>query len=166
MEAVCPSPTARATTTRLVISMEIRQSSTLLSGILFSAIGLVCVTLSFGYHIGTAGRMGPGYFPLIVGIITALLGAILVVSSFQQADEAVGRIGLRPIACTLLAIASFGALIESGLIPATMTAIIIASHARRVENYVEMLLVSAGFAAFSAFVFVYAIGLPMRLFPV
>lgn len=143
----------RANITLLVRYMKISQSSTLLSGLLFSSVGLACVILSFGYHIGTAGRMGPGYFPLVVGSITTLLGAILVFCSFQDADEAVGHIGFRSIACTLLAIISFGALIESGLVPATMAAILIASHARPIKNYAEVLLVSVGFAAFAAFVF-------------
>lgn len=145
--------------------MNLKVSTDLLAGVFFAMLGASSMVISSHYHLGTPARMGPGYFPLMIGIVLVLLGGWLVFLSFFERAEPVGNIGLRQIACILLGIAAFGALIESGLVPATVAAVLISSFARPVESLLEAVLVAAGLALFAALVFVYALGLPMRLFP-
>ena len=49
------------------------------SGALFIAIGIATIVLGSRYTLGTAARMGPGYFPRILGILLIALGGILAV---------------------------------------------------------------------------------------
>lgn len=147
------------------MGLKINLSANLLSGLLFAMLGAASMVLAFRYQIGTAARMGPGYFPMLVGGILVVLGSCLVGVSFVRRDEPLGRIGLRPLACILLGIVVFGVLIESGLITATIAAIVIASFARPIKSLAEVLLVATGLALFAALVFVFGLNLPMRLLP-
>jgi len=57
------------------------------AGLMFLAIGLGFGMYSLEYSLGTATRMGPGYFPLMLSIIVGVLGLIVLVMSFIPADE-------------------------------------------------------------------------------
>ena len=60
-------------------------------GALFLFFGLVAVVVARDYPMGTAGRMGPAYFPTMLGSLLILIGAIAVIRSFLHDGEAVGK---------------------------------------------------------------------------
>jgi len=68
--------------------MRLRNRQDLWSGLIFIAFGLAFAWQAGNYQIGTAGHMGPGYFPFCLGIILAIMGAIVLLGSFaKKADN-------------------------------------------------------------------------------
>ena len=55
----------------------IRHPKDFLAGLIFVAFGIAAIVLGSGYPLGTAARMGPGYFPRILGILLIVLGGAL-----------------------------------------------------------------------------------------
>src|SRR5436305_251328 len=96
----------------------------LLAGAMFATLGFVAIKLSFGYKIGTAGHMGPGYIPLLLGSGTAIFGAIIgargVVFAILQAkgsDADSNPWHPRPLLSVLMGVVLFGLLVKpAGLI--------------------------------------------------
>ena len=73
--------------------MRIKSQQDFWSGVMFMAVGLVFVWGSTAYDFGSAAEMGPGYFPRILGTLTAILGAVVALQSLVIRPEGDGRIG-------------------------------------------------------------------------
>ena len=145
---------------RLILSTD------LLSGLLFAALGAGALYISWRYPAGTAARMGPGYFPHMVSGLLVLLGGILIIRSWFRPGETVAIVDLRPLLFVLLGTGVFGLLIERAGFIAACVALIVASRLARPDfKIAEVLLLAAGLAACSAALFVYALGLSVRLLP-
>ena len=81
--------------------MRIRSPKDFWSGLCFIAIAAAFMALATRYRFGTAEKMGPGFFPIMVGILQAGLGAILLGRSFVLAGPPVERGRLPPLAITV-----------------------------------------------------------------
>lgn len=57
------------------------------AGVTMIGIGLIVIFESMSYNIGDAARMGPGYFPLLLGILLGVLGVIIALSTDPEEDE-------------------------------------------------------------------------------
>ena len=146
--------------------MKIRLTTDLLTGILFLALGGFAIIYGSRYAIGTAARMGPGYFPLIASSGIVLLGAILVVRSWFGGGEEVGSIRVRPVVFVLLGTLLFGVFIERfGLLVAGSVVVIASRLADREFRLGEVILLALGLVLLMAAVFRYALGLPLRVLP-
>ncbi|WP_025137461.1 tripartite tricarboxylate transporter TctB family protein [Achromobacter sp. DH1f] len=64
--------------------MQLRNRQDFWSGVMFIALGLGFAWQASSYQMGTAARMGPGYFPFWLGIVLALLGAIVLLGSMSK----------------------------------------------------------------------------------
>jgi hypothetical protein len=64
--------------------MQIRNQKDFASGLMFVAIGLIFSFIARGYTMGTAAKMGPGYFPFWLGIVLAVIGAIVLMNSMSK----------------------------------------------------------------------------------
>ena len=141
-------------------------STDLLSGLLFTALGVGALCISWRYPAGTAARMGPGYFPHLISGLLVFLGTILIVRSWFRPGETIAIIDLRPLLFVLLGTIAFGLLIErAGFIAACVVLIVASRLARPDFRIVEVLLLATGLAACSAALFIYALGLSVRLLP-
>ena len=76
-------------------------------GIIFIFFGLCAVLIGQDYGMGTAGRMGPAYFPVVLGGLLALIGAIGVIRSFIRQGEAIGRIHVKELVLVLIMVSAF-----------------------------------------------------------
>ena len=63
--------------------MQLRNKQDFWSGVMFIVIGLGFAWKATSYSMGTAARMGPGYFPHWLGIIMAILGAVIVLTAIR-----------------------------------------------------------------------------------
>lgn len=132
------------------------------SGILFVAFG--CAGLWFGrdYVVGSAARMGPGYFPLMMSLALVGLGGFLLVRSLLIAGEPIGRSVIWPQLLILSAIVAFGLLIERlGLAAAVATVALISSFAARDMRWFERIVLALALAAACVMLFVYFLGQPI-----
>ena len=79
--------------------MSIKSQKDFASGLMFTVTGAAFAWNSAtGYTVGTAGQMGPGYFPLMISMLLAALGLIMVVLSFGRRNEPIEIAPLRSIA--------------------------------------------------------------------
>ena len=91
------------------------------AGLMFIAIGVTAIILSRDYPMGSALRMGPGYFPTWLGGIMATFGAIVFASSFKIKGQGTGQWALRPLLVLCAAITLFGLCMDAfelGFVPA------------------------------------------------
>lgn len=114
--------------------------------------------------MGTAGRMGPAYFPTILGSLLALIGAVGIARSFVRQGEAVGKFYVKELVLVLVAVLLFGLLMRgAGLVPAVLVLVLMAAYASPKFELIPTLLLAAGLAGFSVLVFVKLLGLPMPI---
>jgi len=112
------------------------------SGLMFTAVGGSFALGATEYTVGEGARMGPGYFPLMLGILLAILGTIITAQSFikgHPGGDKVGAFAWRPLFFILAANLAFGALLVGlpsigfpamGLIVAIYALVFIASMAQ------------------------------------
>lgn len=140
-----------------------------LSGLLFVAFGGFLALLSLRYPLGTAMRMGPGYFPLVLSVVVTLLGVAILVRALALAwgpDHGMEPLALRPLAAVGGGILAFAAVLGSlGLILSTFALVGLSGLAHRESGVREQLILGASLSAFAAVVFVIGLGLPLPLLP-
>jgi hypothetical protein len=144
------------------VMLRVRSPQDLGAGMVLILIGAAGLIFGQDLRIGTAARMGPGYFPLILSILIGLLGLIIGARGFTIDGPPVDKFHLRPIFFILLAIVASGYLMN--LVGLALTAIIVtllAAYARPQVDLRETLLLGAGLALFTVLVFVYALGQPL-----
>jgi hypothetical protein len=133
---------------------------------MFIGFGILAILVARGYPMGSAMRMGPGYFPTYLGAISVVLGAILTGRSYRVDGEGTGRWGLRALLWLSAAFAGFGLLIEAaGFVFALLALIVASSLAGRDTRPLELALLIVVLIAGSVGLFVYGLELPYRLFP-
>ena len=92
--------------------MRIRAPKDFWAGVMFFGFAVVAVLAARGYSLGSAGRMGPGYFPLLLGLVLGGLGALLIGRSLVLDGEPVPRLHVVPLAIIAVAVCLFGLAIE------------------------------------------------------
>jgi hypothetical protein len=103
--------------------------SELVSGLVVVAVGSYFALGALDYRMGTVTRMGPGFVPYHVGVITIVLGGLIMLSSLGR-DAALPRIDWRGVFFVGASVVCFGLLLpRAGLIPAAMVTVMVASFA-------------------------------------
>ena len=135
-----------------------------LAGLLFVLIGGLALAIARDYPMGSAMRMGPGYFPAVLGGILFAFGAYLMVRGVRAAQKVKVEWSGKPLALITLSILLFGFTLERlGMVPATILLLFAAALAGREFRFREVLLLSAVMSAFSVAVFIYGLKLPYPL---
>jgi hypothetical protein len=135
------------------------------AGAIYLALGVAVIWIGRSYALGTSARMGPGYFPTVLGAILALLGIISVGRSLVRPGEAISAIAWKPLSLVLGATVLFGFLLErAGLLIALPAMIVVSALASR-HSRLDPTSIAAlvGITAFCVLVFVKALGVPMPL---
>jgi Tripartite tricarboxylate transporter TctB family len=146
--------------------MNIRASKDFWAGIMFLSFAAVAVMAARGYAMGTAGRMGPGYFPMTLGLVLGLLGLLIIVRSVIAGSGAITGLQLRPLLVLAGAAVMFGLLIERlGLVITLVLVVAASAAASRQSRPLEVAALAAALAAFSVGIFVYALRLPLSIWP-
>lgn len=137
-----------------------------IAGVVFILFGLLFGVQSLGLEIGTAFRMGPGYFPLVLSGLLILLGLLIVAKSVRgQGGEGIGPLAWRGALFILPAPIFFGLTVRGlGFVPAIFLTTLIASLASMKLRLPWALVLAASVTIFSTVVFSYALGLPFRRF--
>ena len=137
-----------------------------LAGLLLIAIGAVAVVVAGDYPMGVAMRMGPGYFPTVLGAILLLFGAFILGRGLRSGIKIRGAWGWRPLALITLSIVLFGVVVERlGMLPALVTLFFVCAAGGHEFRFKEVLLLSILMTAFTAVVFLYGLRLPYPLLP-
>ena len=146
--------------------MKITHPKDFYSGLMFFGIGLIAMILAFQYPLGTAARMGPGYFPRVLGGILMLLGTILSVRSFREQGPPITPFAWKSIALVLGGVFIFAAIVISiGLVVATTVLIFVTGYASREFNVKESIISSIVLSALSVLLFIVGLKLQFPIFP-
>lgn len=157
--------------------MKIKSQKDFLSGLMFLVVGGVFAWGATHYSIGTGARMGPGYFPMMLGIILAILGAVILMGSLivETPDgDKVSKIAWKPLCYILGANLVFGALLGGlpsigipsfGLITAIFALIIIASKAGDEFSWKSVLILATVLSIGSYLAFIFLLKLQMPVWP-
>lgn len=136
-----------------------------IAGLLFVAIGGWFVASALDLELGTALRMGPGYFPLILASLLIFLGLLVVVRGTRHPPVAIGSVPWRGLPLILMAPVLFGLTVRGlGFVPALVIVVLVSSFASRSMKPVTAVLVTVALTLFSIVVFSYGLGLPLRRF--
>lgn len=135
------------------------------AGILFIAIGAIFGITGLGLDMGTSTRMGPGYFPMVLAVVLAFLGALVLFSAFKSADEDMTAYAWRGMLFILPAPVFFGLTVRGlGFVPSIFVTTLIAALASLKMKLLPALLLSVVVTVFCTLVFSVALGLPFRRF--
>lgn len=155
----------------------IKSQKDFFSGLMFMLVGGAFAWGATGYTVGNGARMGPGYFPLLLGIVLAVLGALITFYSFVEHTgdgDKVGAFAWRPIVFILGANVVFGVLLGGlpslgvppmGLIAAIFALVFIASHAGGAFAVKEVTLLATILAVGSYLAFIVLLKLQMPVWP-
>ncbi|MCZ7453616.1 MULTISPECIES: tripartite tricarboxylate transporter TctB family protein [Rhizobium/Agrobacterium group] len=134
-------------------------------GAIFIGFGAFFALQSFGLEIGTAFRMGPGYFPLVLAIVLILLGSVIFFRATRVQGDVIGAIAWRGIFFILPAPIFFGFTVRGlGFVPALFFSALIAAFASHKMSPLMAVIISAAITVFSVAVFNYGLGLPFQRF--
>ena len=157
--------------------MLLKSQKDFFSGLLFIVVGGSFAYGASTYQVGTGARMGPGYFPLLLGIILALMGVVVAVRAFMTGTpggDRIGAIAWRPLFLVLSANVAFGALMigvpaigipQFGLVIAIFALVTIASFAAEKFIVKEVLVLSVILSVGSYAAFVKLLGLQFPVWP-
>jgi hypothetical protein len=137
----------------------------LLAGIIFAAIGFSVAVAATRFNLGTMTRIGPGGFPLLIGIVLGTLGLAHIGIAFASHDGGFsGWDGRATLLIPLSAIVFALTIDPFGLVPAIIASVFVAALANPKFRLVEAVVLCLALAVFGAGLFVYGLNLPFTLF--
>lgn len=148
--------------------MRIRHPKDLLTGVMFISFGATAMFLSAELTIGTAAKMGPGYFPFALGALLVLLGAAVMLRGLAGAVVSCAwpTLQLKPLAAVLLSVVLFSQLLlPLGLLLSTVLLVVLSSTASHEFRWKEALLNAAVLVAVILVVFVYFLEFQIPVLP-
>lgn len=142
----------------------IRNPKDFWAGLIYLGVGLGAFVIAQDYEMGTAVRMGPGYFPRVLGILLALVGTVALARSLLRPGEAIGRLAWREALLVLGATVIFGLLVRGlGMALSLLVLVLISAYASRQFRLRSTVLLAVGLAIFSVLVFIKGLGIPLPL---
>ncbi|MCY0856094.1 MULTISPECIES: tripartite tricarboxylate transporter TctB family protein [unclassified Cupriavidus] len=148
--------------------MRIRSQKDFASGLMFILVGFSFSWVARGYSMGTAAKMGPGYFPFWLGIVLALLGALVLWSSLSanKEEDQLARWDIKTLLWILGSVVLFGLMLKPlGMVLSVLVLVLVSSMASHefswkgaVVNAIVLVIISLG-------AFVYGINLQMPVWP-
>lgn len=149
--------------------MKIKSEKDFWSGIMFLVVGIVFAVGATNYSMGTSARPGPGYFPLILSVILAILGAIVLFKSLTietEGGDKIGHIAWRPLLVVVASITVFAVLLPRlGMFLSIPVLIVMVSFAGDEFKWKGVLAAAVVLTIFSWLVFVKGLGLTIPVLP-
>jgi hypothetical protein len=142
----------------------------LLAGLMFVVIGATFWIGAGNYQMGSAARMGPGWFPSVLGAIMTALGTLIAVLGLKNqakwsATEGIGWT-FRPVIILTAAVILFGFTLPTlGMIAAIILLCFISGVAAHDREYKSLAMITVIMCIFCAAVFIWGLKLQMKLFP-
>jgi hypothetical protein len=144
----------------------IRHPKDFWSGVLFIAVGGFALVYGSKYTLGTAARMGPGYFPRILGILLVVLGGLILIRGLRTQGPAVPRWRLRPTLLVIGGVIVFGHVVQwLGIAISTVLLIVVASAASHEFRPKEAIISGVLLAALASLVFIVGLGVQLPIWP-
>ena len=142
----------------------------LLAGLMFIVIGVIFWVGASNYQLGTAARMGPGWFPSVLGAIMTFLGVLIAGLGLKNQAQWAATEGIgwtwKPVIILTVAVVLFGfALPTLGMVVAIILLTFLSGMAAHDKEYKSLAMITVIMCIFCAAVFVWGLKLQMKLFP-
>lgn len=135
------------------------------AGAVFVAFGAAALAVGWNYPMGSATRMGPGYFSMLLAAILVGFGIAVALAGLRNQAIPFERMALRPAAAIVGAILAFAVLLPlAGLVPASAAVVVFGSLGNCESRPGEVVLSALLLSAFNAALFVWGLGLTINLF--
>ncbi|RYG09712.1 MAG: tripartite tricarboxylate transporter TctB family protein [Burkholderiales bacterium] len=157
--------------------MHIKSQKDFFCGLMFMAVGVAFAWGASTYNVGTGARMGPGYFPLLLGILLAIIGAAVTFTSLvveTVGGGKIGKIAWKPLVYVIGANVIFGILLAGvpalgipafGMIIAIYALVFVASMAEAGWKVKNTFILATVLAVGSYLAFVLALKLQFPVWP-
>jgi predicted outer membrane lipoprotein len=157
--------------------VKIKSQKDFLSGLMFMGVGVAFAWGATNYSVGEGARMGPGYFPLVLGILLAAIGAFTVFEALvveTEDGEPVGSFAWKPLFFIIAANVVFGLMIgglpklgipSMGLIVGIFALVFVASLAGDEFKVKEVAILSIALAVLSYCAFILLLSLQFPVWP-
>jgi hypothetical protein len=157
--------------------LKIKSQKDFLAGLMFTIVGIAFAWGATNYTIGEGARMGPGYFPLVLGILLAVLGLVVTFTALvveTENGDKVGSIAWKPLGFIIGANVLFGVLLAGvprfgipafGLIVAIYGLVFVASLAGDEFKPKEVFVLATALAVLSYLAFVMLLNLQFPVWP-
>lgn len=147
--------------------MKIKSPQDFWAGLMFIGFGLFfAVVAQLNYQMGSAVRMGPAYFPTVLGGMLVVLGAIVMFNSFVLTGANVATFHFRPLLFVMVSSLAFAYLLKPlGLVLASIALIFISAYGGHEFKWKEVAILSVVLVIFSVLVFVKGLTLPFPICP-
>jgi putative tricarboxylic transport membrane protein len=145
---------------------RIRNPKDFWAGILFILVGVAAITIGSRYNLGTAARMGPGYFPRILGMLLIVLGGILALRALRLQGAPIPPFKWRPTIVVLGSVVLFGLIVTRiGMAIGVVVLIVLSSAASHEFRPKEAVIAGILLAALAVGVFVVGLKLQVPIWP-
>ena len=143
------------------MNTALRNNKDFWAGIMLIAFGAAAIFIARDYPFGSTMRMGPGYFPSVLGTI---LGIHVMIIGLRTAETITVRCSTRALIVLPLSLIGFGVLMtDAGFIPAMALLVFGSASAGREFKFVEVLLLTVILTGLSVTIFIWGLGLPYPL---
>jgi len=138
-----------------------RNNRDFFAGMLYILLGALGMWIARDYPFGSALRMGPGYFPTVLGGMMIAFGVAVLMMGVKNNEKIKGNWSIRAMIVLPLSAVAFGILMEeAGFIPALAVLIPAAAASGREFKWLEVLLLTVGLIVISMCIFIWGLGLP------
>lgn len=148
--------------------MQLRNKQDFWSGVMFVALGAGFALQATKYSMGTAARMGPGYFPFWLGVVLALLGAVILIGSLSKraTETSIDKFDFRIVALVVGSVILYGFILRPlGLYISVFLLVVISSLASHEFSFKVAAANAIFLVLFSYLAFVKGLGLIFPLWP-
>jgi hypothetical protein len=147
--------------------MTIKSPKDFWAGLMFVGFGVFfAVWATFNYQMGTVVRMGPAYFPTVLGGLLAVLGLVVLLAGVTIEGPPVPKMSFRPLVLISVACVIYGYTMKPlGLVGATAALVFLSAFGGHEFNWKEVTILYVVLIVFSVLVFVKGLTLPFPLWP-
>ncbi len=147
------------------MKVKIPKNQDFFAGMIFVFFGVFAMVMSRSYPMGTASRMGAGYFPFLLGGLIAVLGLVVMVRPLWTKVEVVKPFAIRAMVMVILGILIFAALIDLvGLVLSLIVLVVITSLSSKELRFREVIVLAVVLTAMAVGLFVFGLNMPFPLF--
>lgn len=145
--------------------MSHKDTHDIIGGLVLTALGTFAAVYAQRYEFGELHRMGPGYFPVALGVVVAVLGLFIAVPAFMRRGNPI-HVEWKTMGFVIASIVVFALTLKVlGLILATMLAVIVSSLADKETRWKGRLLIAVGVAFITWLVFSLGLSMVLPVFP-
>ena len=146
------------------MSSLIKHPKDFYAGLMYAAIGAGAIIIARDYNMGTSVRMGPGYFPTLLGALLIIVGTLSMIRAFLRQGESIATFYWKEIFLVLGSVVLFGLLVRgAGLVPSLILLVLVSAWASEKFQIKLAVLLAILTSVFSALVFVKGLGLPFSI---